>query len=507
MAGASSVARVAMAAAVIFALFPPEATSQIQERRVCPVPARTAPPAGVAVESGTAERGGSPTRFVPLGVPPAALPAAPSTPIASAPEPPVTSAPTTPVASQPPPQTGGGGGTPAPAVPGLPPAPKEDDRKRVEARQAQGHVPEERLVDVGIELFDPGSTESDAHKLAKVGLSLELRRSEARFMAFQLKKTLEGTGFWGAVRVLPGPGEGVDVSVSGRIRESNGKRLILDIEARDARGEKWFEKRYRGQADLSAYRPERVGQQEAFQDVYNRIANDLLEALEDRKDAELALVRQIAGLRFAAELVPEAFAPYLKSSGSGRYTLKRLPAADDPMARRVASIRERDHMLLDALNDQYLAFNEKMGLPYANWKMYSYEEQDAIDRIRKESLLKKILGGAALLGGMLMTPDNYGEAAVRDAAILGGSLVMQSGFAKGQEVGVHKAALKELAMSFDADVQPMLVEVEGQQLKLTGPAEVQFAAWRDLLRQVLSVETGDPIDPNTLAVATPGAKR
>jgi hypothetical protein len=148
-----------------------------------------------------------------------------------------------------------------------------------------------------------------------------------------------------------------------------------------------------------------------------------------------------------------------------------------------------------------------MGLPYANWKMYSYEEQDAIDRIRKESLLKKILGGAALLGGMLMTPDNYGEAAVRDAAILGGSLVMQSGFAKGQEVGVHKAALKELAMSFDADVQPMLVEVEGQQLKLTGPAEVQFAAWRDLLRQVLSVETGDPIDPNTLAVATPGAKR
>jgi hypothetical protein len=391
-------------------------------------------------------------------------------------------------------------------VPGLPPAPKKDDRKHVEARQAQGEVPEARLVDVGIELFDPGATEKDRDKLAKVGLSPELRRSESRFIAYQLKKTMESTGFWGAVRVLPGPGEGVDVSVSGRIIESNGKRLVLEVEARDARGVKWLDRRYRGLADLSAYRPDRVGQQEAFQDVYNKIANDLLEALEDRKDEELAQVKQIAGLRFAAQLLPEAFAPYLKSSGS-RYTLKRLPAADDPMTRRVASIRERDHMLLDALNDHYLAFNEKMGVPYANWKAYSYEEQDAIDRIRKESLIKKLLGGAAILGGMLMKPDDYGEAAVRDAAILAGSMVLQSGFEKGKEVGVHKAALKELATSFDGDVQPMLVEVEGQQLKLTGPAEVQFATWRDLLRQVLSVDTGDPIDPNTHVVSTPGAKR
>ena len=96
---------------------------------------------------------------------------------------------------------------------------------------------------------------------------------------------------------------------------------------------------------------------------------------------------------------------------------------------------------------------------------------------------KKILGGAALLAGMLMSPDSHNEAALRDAAILGGSMLMQSGFQKAQEKGVHQAALKELATSFDGDVSPLLVEVEGQQLKLTGPAETQFAAWRDLLRR------------------------
>jgi hypothetical protein len=497
--GAALAVRVLVAATITLTLAPRSAVSQTRERSLCGTPTATAPPASMPAGNAASERGrtSGPYVSVPLGVPAAELPAAPLAPVPSVPATPITSAAAAPH---------GGGGTQAPAVPGLPPAAKEDDRKRVEARQAQGEVPEARLIDVGIELFDPGSTESDREKLARTGLSPELRRSEARFMAFQLKKTLESTGYWGAVRVLPGPGEGLDVNVSGRIRESNGKRLVIDIEARDARGEKWLQKHYRGQADTSAYRSDRVGQQEAFQDVYNRIANDLLEALDRRKDEELAMVRQIAGLRFAAQLLPEAFAPYLKSSGSGRYTLKRLPAADDPMTRRLASIRERDHMLLDALNDHYLAFNEKMGGPYANWKMYSYEEQDAIDRIRKESLLKKILGGAAVLGGVLMTPDSYGEAAVRDAAILAGSMVMQSGFEKGKEVGIHQAALKELATSFDGDVEPMLVEVEGQQLKLTGPAEVQFAAWRDLLRQVLSVESGAPIDPNSMIVLSPGPK-
>jgi hypothetical protein len=80
---------------------------------------------------------------------------------------------------------------------------------------------------------------------------------------------------------------------------------------------------------------------------------------------------------------------------------------------------------------------------------------------------------------------------------------MQSGFQKSAEKGVHQAALKELATSFDGDVAPLLVEVEGQQLKLTGPAETQFAAWRSLLRQVLSLETGAPIDPNAVIVLAP----
>jgi hypothetical protein len=392
-------------------------------------------------------------------------------------------------------------------VPGLVPARKDDDkRKRIEARQAKGEVPEARLLDVGIEVFAPGVDEGDRSKLSKVGLTPELRKSEARFIAFHLKKTLESTGYWGSVRVLPGPGEGVDLTVTGRIRESNGKRLALAVEARDASGREWLDRRYQGQADTSAYQSERVGRQEAFQELYNRIANDLLESLEDRKDEELATVRQVSALRFASQLLPETFSTYLKSNGSGRFDLVRLPATDDPMVRRVATIRERDQMLVDTLNDHYLTFYEQMSGPYANWKMYTYEEQAALDKINRESMWKKILGGAAILTGMLMSPDSHSEAAARDAAMLGGSLLLQSGFQKSAEKGVHQAALKELSNSFDGDVAPLLVEVEGQQLKLTGPAETQFAAWRTLLRQVMALDTGVPLDPNGTVVMAPAQR-
>jgi hypothetical protein len=470
--------------------------AQVPPQDTCGAGQRTPPtPAPSARIPGQHDReGGAVSVSVPLGSPIDELPA-----------------PTTaglPAATPPPSGPGYGppsGGTPPPSVPGLVTKEKDDEskRKRIEARQAKGEVPEARLLDVGIEVFAPGVDEGDRAKMSKVGLTPELRRSEARFIAFHLKKTLESTGYWGSVRVLPGPGEGTDVIVTGRIRESNGKRLAVTVEARDAAGDKWLDRRYTGQADISAYQTERVGRQEAFQEVYNRIANDLLEALEDRDDKELAEVRQISQLRFASQLLPESFSTYLKSSGSGRYDLLRLPASEDPMVRRVATIRERDQMLVDTLNDHYLTFYEQMSSPYANWKMNTYDEQSALDKINRESMWKKILGGAAILTGMLMSPDSYNEASVRDAALLGGSLLLQSGFQKSQEKGVHQAALKELSNSFDSDVAPLLVEVEGQQLKLTGPAETQFAAWRTLLRQVMALDTGVPLDPNGAVVTAP----
>jgi len=417
-----------------------------------------------------------------------------------------------------PPATGASSNPPAPkappAVPGMPAPPastqdkkdkkekKEDARSRVEAIQAKGEVPEERLFDVGIGVFAAVDDGGNEEKLAAKGLSADLRKAEGRFVAFHLKKTMEGTGNWGAVRVLPGPGEGLDVFVSGRILRSDGKHLNLEIEAADATGRRWFRRRYTGEADLRAYRPDRVGHQDPFQETYNRIANDLLSERDHLGNQEVTTVRRVATLRFASELAPDAFASFLKSGRTGHYALLRLPAEGDPMVRRVAEIRDRDQMFVDTLNDYYQGFYERMGAPYANWRQYSYEEQAALDKINRESMLKKILGGAAMLGGIIMSgSDSQGGRAAGDIAMLGGYIALQSGMQQAQEKALHEAALKELAVSVDGDVAPLLVEVEGHQLRLTGSAEKQFTEWRELLHRVFTVETGVPGDPNAPAAA------
>jgi hypothetical protein len=42
----------------------------------------------------------------------------------------------------------------------------------------------------------------------------------------------------------------------------------------------------------------------------------------------------------------------------------------------------------------------------------------------------------------------------------------------------------------------MVIDVEGQTLRLTGTAETQYEEWRRLLRKIWSDETGFPLDPN-----------
>jgi hypothetical protein len=389
-------------------------------------------------------------------------------------------------------------------LPGLPPATSGEEAAattRVEAVQATDEVPEERLIDVGVQVFGPGlEDEGDRERLAEVGITEEVRRSEGRFIAYHLKKTLERTGNWGAVRVVPGPGEGLDLFVAGRIVESNGKRMELEVEAIDATNRQWLARRYQGEAERSAYRAAGPEDSEPFQEVYNRIANDLLAARDQLDGERLVEVRRVSGLRFARALSPEAFGAYL-TVRSGHYAVDRLPAEDDPMHRKVGSIRERDLMLVDTLNEHYQTFYEKMTQPYASWRSYSYEEQDALDRIRRESRLKKILGGAAVVAGLIMDEDPRGRVrGQKGVAIMGGLAAMQAGFRQGEEANLHKEALQELALSFDGEMAPLLVEVEGHQLKLTGSAEAQFASWRELLRQVFALETGLPGDPNAVTV-------
>ena len=66
----------------------------------------------------------------------------------------------------------------------------------------------------------------------------------------------------------------------------------------------------------------------------------------------------------------------------------------------------------------------------------------------------------------------------------------KSGMDKGREAEIHVEAIRELGGSFDAALAPLVVEVEGKQLKLSGSAENQYRQWRKLVQEIYTSETG-----------------
>ncbi len=366
----------------------------------------------------------------------------------------------------------------------------------VVAIQASGEMPEDALLDVGIQIFDPGLPPGDSYTLEADGIYEDIRRSESRYIPVELMNTLQATGNWGAVRVVPAGTDSVDLVVKGHIEESTGRKLVLDLRAVDATGRVWLERRYKHVAHPSAYKSEDFAR-EPFQDVFNRIANDLL-AARDKLDVDgLRRVRTISNLKFAADLAPIAYADYLGKDRKGRTVAVKLPADGDPMMERVAQVRERDYLFVDTLTEHYANFHAEMSDPYDNWRQFSYDEEVARRKQKRTAMLQTILGAAGVLGGLVMDGDDDASSAAKQAAIIGGSMAVQAGMNKFQEVKLHVEALRELASSFDSEVAPLLVEVEGQTLRLTGSVESQYTTWRQLMRDFFVAETGLPLDPDT----------
>jgi hypothetical protein len=304
------------------------------------------------------------------------------------------------------------------------------------------------------------------------------------------------------VRVVPGGASWAEILVTGTITKSNGKDLALRVTARDASGRVWVERDYKQGADTVAYAKDRpVDGRDPFQALYNRIANDLVRARDKRKPAELVEVRDVARLRFAAGMAPDPYAAYLVTSGKDRARALRLPAADDPMMARVAAIRDRDQMFVDTLNEYYADFYARMDKPYDDWRAYSYTEQDMLDSINRKALWKKIGGAVAIVAGVVLSQGDNKPGGIEDILIAGGMVAVQSGFEDGKETGIHKAALTELADSFEGEVTPLLLDVDGKVVQLTGSAEAQFAQWRQMLQDIAATDAALPANINLLPTA------
>ena len=354
---------------------------------------------------------------------------------------------------------------------------------------AQQEIPEAELLDVGIVVFESAELTDD--EIQDKGTNNDIRQSEAHFIPCHLRNTLQRSAQWGAVRVAPEENASHEVQLTGEILESNGQELVLKIRVTDASGHQWYEETYRQEAEGAAYKDNIPWEQDAYQDLYNTIANDLAAYRQKLPPGSVKKIHSIAKLKFARDFAPDAYGNYLLEDEDQKLTLNRLPADDDPHMARLMTIRERDHLYIDTLNQYYDGFYAGMWPAYENWRKLDLTERLARDEINRSSLMRK--AGGALLVALAILAEATGTGAgpmLNSVMAVSGGQIFMSGINLSKQVEMHSAAIEELSESFGADMEPVNLELKGQTYELTGSAQEQYQQWRLLLRQIYLQETG-----------------
>ena len=358
-------------------------------------------------------------------------------------------------------------------------------------KQFQGVQAEDELLDVGIAVLDPNIPETFDEQIEEL-VHPDLRRAEAQFIPYFAKNLLQSTGNWGAVRVVPRPTHAVDVTVTGRIVESDGERLTLELTVTDARGVEWFTDTYHAIASKYAYSETIPPDIDPFQANYKQLADDMLTYREALDPETVREIRATAEMKFAREFAPDAFATHVREMPNGDFELQRLPAPDDPMLERVRRVREREYLFIDTLDEYYADFHRNMYRPYHQWRAATYDEAIALRKLEAQSRGKAWAGAGAIVGGIgaIYESDNAFVDAAGLVSIAAGAALIKSAVAKRNEAAMQAEVLQEIGVAAEQEIMPHTIELENQTVHLQGTVEQQYRELRRILRRVYFEDLG-----------------
>ena len=349
-------------------------------------------------------------------------------------------------------------------------------------------IAEEALLDVGIPVLNDGLYLTDDEDT----VFPEVRFAEAIYFSNQLAKVLEKSGAWGAIRVTPSDDVIMDLYITGTILQSDGETMDLEIQVKDSSGKQWFSKNYQQAVGKYAYDRRLKSLGDPFQNLFVRIANDLLSYREKLSSQRAIELRTISELRFAKRFSAQAFDSYISEKRDGTLVIDKLPADNDSILVRVRKIRERDYLYIDTMQDYYDGFTQQMHLAYQDFRRASYDSVVKARQLDKQGNRRIVAGIGAILAGI------YGrsEADTRIARDAGtataavGGFAIKSGLEKKQQASAYNESVAEMGSSLEAEIAPQVIELEDRTVTLTGTVQAQYQQWQELLQKIYQQERG-----------------
>jgi hypothetical protein len=353
-------------------------------------------------------------------------------------------------------------------------------------RTPSAPIPPEALLDVAIPPLNDGLALTDEDDT----VFPEVRFAESVYFSNQLAKTLEKSGAWGAIRVVPSTDVVMEVYVTGTILQSDGETLDIEVRVHDASGRQWFKERQVRVVGKYAYDRRLKTLADPFQNLFTSIANDMLAYREKMGHEEAVRLRQISELRFAREFSPEAFGEHIEQQRNGTLAIKRLPAENDSILERIKLIRDRDHLYIDTMQEYYDAFSREMHLPYQDFRRASYDSVVKARQLKKRGNRQIIAGIAGIIGGIYGRLNSGSWMAFDSsttAAAIGGYALKQ-GLETKQKSAAQTERLAEMGSSLETMIAPQVIALEDRTVTLTGTVQTQYGQWREMLQQIYQQE-------------------
>lgn len=350
-------------------------------------------------------------------------------------------------------------------------------------------IPQELLLDVGIPTLNDGLYLTDENDT----VFPEVRFAEAIYFANQLAKVMEKSGAWGAIRVTPNDQVITDVYITGTILHSDGETLALSVVVKDTKGQKWFSKTYRKVVGKLAYdRKSRNNLGDPFQNLFIRIANDVLIYREKITSKELMELRSVSEIRFAKQFSSDAFAEYLSENKKGILNLERLPAEDDELLKRVQKIRQRDYLYIDTMQDYYDGFSQQMHFAYQEFRQSSYDSVVKSRQLNRQGNQRIIAGLGSILAGIYgrTQADTRLASNASSATAAVGGFILKSGLEQKQKSAEYDESIAEMGSSLEAEIAPQVIALEDRTVTLTGTVQAQYGQWQALMAKIYQQERG-----------------
>ena len=353
---------------------------------------------------------------------------------------------------------------------------------------------EEELLDIGISVFEANVPEDFDERIEQI-ISPEIRRAEAQYIPYIAKNLIQSSGNWGAVRVVPRPSLAVDVILSGKIIESTGESLVLEITVLDATGRFWYTKTYTALASKYAYEESFPKDVDAFQSIYKEIADDLLDHRLTLSKADVERIRVVAEMRFAQSFSEDAFGDHVKQDEQGEHQLLRLPSEEDPMLVGIRKVREREYLFIDTIDEYYANFQRNVYPTYQVWRKSSYVDTITYKKLQTQAKNRIVGGAIGLVGsvGTIYASDDWAADTSGIAGVIGSATVISSAILKKNEAEQYAERLRELAGETERELVPTTIQLENRTVKLQGSVDEQYTELRKVLSDLYFEELGLPL--------------